>query len=86
MAVRCSRADRSPLRPLPALWSDWFCDPAGAAIPQATVAVHHTQTSVSSRMETDSAGNYIVPQCGAGNLLDHRGEHPGFKRGDHRAG
>src|ERR1700722_13818731 len=54
-------------------------DPAGAAIPQAAVVVTNTQTSVSSRIDTDSAGNYIVPSVAPG-IYSIACEHPGFKR------
>src|SRR6266568_546491 len=54
-------------------------DPAAAAIPRAAVTVTNTQTSVSSRIETDSAGNYIVPSVAPG-IYSITCEHPGFKR------
>ena len=54
-------------------------DPAGAAIPQAAVVVTNTQTSVSSRIDTDAAGNYIVPSVAPG-IYSISCEHPGFKR------
>jgi hypothetical protein len=54
-------------------------DPANAAIPEAAVTVTNTQTNVGSRILTDAAGNYFVPNVTPG-IYSISCEHPGFKR------
>src|SRR5664279_3128242 len=54
-------------------------DPAGAAVPQASVAITNTQTNISSRVQTDATGNYFLPSVPLGTY-SIACEHPGFKR------
>src|SRR5580698_2515279 len=54
-------------------------DAAGAAIPNAAVTITNTETNVTSRLETDSSGNYFVPSVPPG-IYSVACEHPGFKR------
>jgi hypothetical protein len=54
-------------------------DATGAAIPQAAVTVTNTQTNVTTRLATDGAGNYFVPDVAPG-VYAVSCEHRGFKR------
>lgn len=54
-------------------------DPAGAAIPAATVTATNTQTNVSFKIQTDDSGNYFVPSLLPGSYTVVC-EHAGFKK------
>jgi hypothetical protein len=54
-------------------------DPAGAAIPSASVTVTNTQTNVAFKIQTDDTGNYFVPSLIPG-MYSVVCEHTGFKK------
>lgn len=59
-------------------------DPSGAAIPAASVTVLNTATGTIRKVETDSAGNYEVPNLLPGNYsitIEHNGFQTGVVNG-----
>ncbi|MBM3793659.1 MAG: hypothetical protein FJW31_06240 [Acidobacteria bacterium] len=54
-------------------------DPAGAAVPSASIVVTNTQTSVAFKTQTDDSGNYFVPSLLPGTYT-LACEHAGFKK------
>ena len=53
-------------------------DPAGAAVPEASIAVTNTRTGISARILSDSSGNYIFPALNPGDY-SIAAEKAGFK-------
>jgi outer membrane receptor protein involved in Fe transport len=53
-------------------------DPAGAAVPNATVEARHADTGLERAARTDAAGRYLLPALPVGDYLVRAG-HPGFR-------